>query len=154
MPESQEIRVLVAPIPGSAVIVPGSVVAEVIDFEDPKPFRDAPDWLPGELAWNGWKIPVINLAILAGTHPDTLVHARSRILVVKTLTEAASVLHLGIIISGLPRLQTVTRSNFEETGKSDVEGVFSQVKLEGQPGLLPDFDALAVAVERAVYRNS
>jgi len=145
--ESHEIRVLMAPIAGGGLLVPGSVVAEVIDFASPKPYRDAPDWLMGELEWKGWHIPIVNFARLAGTSGDNRVPPRSRILVVRTLTEDSSVLYIGLIIGGLPRFRTVTTGNLEETATTTAEGVFSHVSVEEQAAAIPDLDALARGIE-------
>ena len=60
MIDTHEIRALVAPIPGSGVLVPGSVVAEVIGYTEPDPFSNAPEWLLGEMEWNGWQVPVVH----------------------------------------------------------------------------------------------
>ena len=153
MVETHEIRALVAPIPGnSGVLVPGSVVAEVIGFSEPDPYGDAPEWLLGELEWNGWQVPIVHFAKLAGTSSENTVPPRSRILVVKTLSDAASVLHLGLVISGMPRIRKVTTGNLAEAGDSNAEGIFSHVMLEDEPAVIPDLDTLAVTIEKAVYR--
>lgn len=151
--ENQEIRALVAPIPGSSLVVPGSVVAEVVEYSDPFPFRNAPEWLPGEVAWNGWKIPLVNMALLAGTDPHAVLSPRHRFLVLKTLSDATSVLHVAVIISGLPRLQKLTRGTLEETGAAVTTGVFSHVMLGEQAGVIPDLGGLARAIEDAVYKK-
>lgn len=141
-----------APISGGSLLVPGSVVAEVIDFANPKPYRDAPDWLMGELEWNGWHIPIVNFARLAGTSADNRVPHRSRVLVVRTLSEDSSVLYIGLVIGGLPRFRIVTTGNLEETDTATAEGVFSHVSVEKQAAAIPDLDALARGIEAATKR--
>lgn len=153
MNDSHEIRALLAPIPGSGLLIPGSAVAEVIDFSRPVPFSAAPEWLLGELEWNGWQIPVVQFALLAGSDDEAEVAPRSRILVIRSLSMSSSVGFVGIVISGLPRLCTVTTGNLAETGTSDIEGVFSQVTVGDQEAIIPDLDALALAIENAVYRD-
>ena len=153
MVEIHELRALVAAIPGSSVIVPGGVVAEVMEFTEPQPLPNAPDWLPGEMSWNGWKIPIVNLGRLAGTAPDAAIPQRSRILVIKTLAEDTSILYVGIPISGLPRLQQVTRGSLVESGERTQEGIFSHVSIDGKPAVIPDLDALARLVEQGAHRN-
>jgi chemosensory pili system protein ChpC len=153
MVETHEIRALFAPIPGSGLLVPGSVVAEVIAYSEPDPFQSAPAWLLGELEWNGWQVPVVHIANLAGTSDENTVPPRSRILVVKTLSDSTSVLHVGLVISGMPKLRTVTTGNLVETGQANADGVFSHVTIEDQPAVIPDLDVLAVAIEKSVYRT-
>jgi chemosensory pili system protein ChpC len=135
------------------VVVPGSVVAEVVEYSEPKEFERAPDWLEGEISWSGWNIPLVNLARLAGTDPLAERSPRGRFLVLRTLTDASSVLHVAVMISGLPKLHKLTRGNLEETGEDTVPGVFAHVKIGDQAGLIPDLEALALTIEAAVYRN-
>ena len=153
MIDTHEIRALVAPIPGSGVLVPGSVVAEVIGYADPDPFSNAPEWLLGEMEWNGWQVPVVHFARLAGTSDESIVPPRSRILVVKTLSDSASVLYVGLVISGMPKLRKVTTGNLAEAANSNADGIFSHVTLEDQPAVIPDLDTLAVTIEKSVYRS-
>jgi len=154
MSKPSEIRCLVAPITGHQILLPGSVVAEVINYGDVQPFSNAPDWILGELEWSGWKIPVINYAVLTATSPDATLSARSRILVVKTLSMSSSINYVGIVINGLPRLRNITPDELIETGAKPAEGVFSEVTIEEQAALIPDLESLANAVEDGAYASN
>lgn len=154
MAETHELRSLLAPIAGSHILLPGSVVAEVVALNELSVFANAPEWLLGELEWNGWQVPVVNFALLAQTSHDAPVSPRSRILVVKTLTDEASVLHVGFVVSGMPRLKTLSVANIAETEADTEPGVFSHVTVDEQPAVIPDLPALAVEIEQAVYRNA
>ena len=153
MADSNEIRILLAPIPGGAVVIPSSVVAEVVDYTEPQTFGRGPEWLLGEIAWSGWKIPLVSLSRLAGTSGDTRISPRGRFLVLKTLTETSSVLHVAVPISGLPRLMRVSRGSLEEVDGETPPGIFTHVMIDEQAGLIPDLEALARTIEEAVYRN-
>ena len=153
MSETRELRTLLAPMAGSSVLVPSSVVAEVIDYHEPDFFNDAPDWLLGELKWNGWQVPVIHFALLAGTTEEVEIAQRSRVLVIKTLSESASVLHIGFVINGLPKLKNVTTSNLAEQDGPTGNGVFSHVIVDNQAAIIPDLDELAGKIETAVYTH-
>jgi hypothetical protein len=84
---------------------------------------------------------------------DDAVPDRARVLVVKTLSLSASILHIGMIIEGLPRLKNVTPANLVEKEGQTPEGVFSHVQVEDQDAVIPDLDALALAIEQAVYNR-
>ena len=154
MSEMHELRTLLAPISGSNILLPGSVVAEVVTFSELAAFAEAPEWLLGELEWSGWQIPVVHFSLLAHTSHDSSVSPRSRILVVKTMTESSSVLHVGFLISGMPRLKTLSIANLAETGSDTEPCVFSHVTVDEQPAVIPDLDELAKTIEASVYRNS
>jgi chemosensory pili system protein ChpC len=127
------------------------MVAEVVNYTDLEPYDSAPGWLLGELRWSGWQVPVVHFAQLAGTSQDDSIPERSRILVVKTLCDASSILHVGFLISGLPRIRSVSTGNLVEKGGEQGTGVYSRVMLDDQPAIIPDLDDLAVTIERAVY---
>lgn len=151
MTKVSEIRALLAPMPGGNILLPGSMIAEVVTYLDPEPFHEGPEWLLGEVKWNGWQIPVVNIALLAGTTTDDAVPPKARVLVVKTLSVEASVLHIGMIIDGLPRMKGVTLANLTEAEGETPDGVFSHVAVEDQAAVVPDLDKLALTIEKAVY---
>ena len=153
MNDAQEIRTLLAPVPGGGILLPGSVIAEVVNFEGYEPFGAGPDWLLGEIRWNGWHIPVVHFALLAGSTDDKDVPDRARVLIVKTLSREASVPHVGMIIDGLPKLKSATPDNLAEKEGETAEGVFSHVEIEGQAAVIPDLDTLALSIEQAVYTD-
>jgi chemosensory pili system protein ChpC len=153
MNTAMEVRSLIAPISGGGILLPGSMIAEVVNYAEPEAFATGPEWLLGELRWNGWQIPVVNFALLAGLTPDDAVPDRARVLVVKTFSMSASILHIGMIIEGLPRLKSVTPANLVEKEGQTPEGVFSHVQVEDQAAVIPDLDALALSIEKAVYNR-
>ena len=75
------------------------------------------------------------------------------LLVVKTLSVEASVLHIGMIIDGLPRMKSVTKANLMEAEGGAPTGIFSHVTVEDQPAVIPDLDKLALSIEKAVYTH-
>ncbi|KAA9130964.1 chemotaxis protein CheW [Marinihelvus fidelis] len=153
MPEIHEIRALLAPIEGGGVLLPGSMVAEVIDFSEPEAFSRGPDWLLGELRWNGWQVPVVDFAQLAGTGDATANLDRARVVVVKTHSETASVNLVGFLINGLPRMRNITTGNLveDDSQHEPVGGVFSRVTVDDNAAIIPDLDTLASDIEAAVY---
>ena len=153
MTELSEIRTLMAPINGGGVLLPGSVIAEVVNIGDFEAFHGGPDWLLGELRWNGWQIPMVHMAYISGATDDVAVPSGSRLLVVKLHGDSSKVMHLGIIISGMPRLKNVTPANLLEVNTDMPEGIFSEVSVDDQNALIPDLDVLAGTIESAVYSD-
>lgn len=153
MAETHEIRTLLAPVDGGTVLLPGSLVAEVIDFSEPEHFDDAPFWLLGELRWNGWQVPVVDFAQLTGDGDSTTNLDRARVIVVRTHTQSASINLVGFLINGLPKMRAVTAVNLVEDDdeREPVPGVFSHVTLDETPAVIPDLDGLASRIESAVY---
>jgi len=70
-----------APFRGGRLLLPGNVVAEVIDYQKPMPHEHGPAWLLGELEWNSWQVPIISFAMLSGSSQRDPVGSGSRILI-------------------------------------------------------------------------
>lgn len=153
MSASHELRALLAPVVGGGILLPSRVIGEVVNYVEPEPYADSPAWLLGEMRWSGWQVPVVNFALLAGTTDDDRVPDRSRILVVRTLSEASSVVHVGFIINGLPRMKNISTGNLVEREGEAGNGVFSHVSVDEHPAIIPDLDSLALLIEQAVYKH-
>ena len=151
---SKEIRSIVAPLTFGHVLVPNIAVAELMDFTMPEPLRRAPDWILGELVWNGWQVPVISFEHLISDSSANTVTAKARILVIKTLGESTQVNYIAIVIQGLPKLKKVTADNLVERLSDELpEGVFSEVSIDDLEAMIPDLGNLTRLVEDAAYGN-
>ena len=151
---SKEIRSIVAPLTYGHVLVPNIVVAELMEFTMPEPLGRAPDWILGELVWNGWQVPVISLEHLISDSSANTVTAKARILVLKTLGESTQVNYIGLVIQGLPKLKKITVDNLVEKLSDELpEGVFSEVSIDDMEAMIPDLGSLTRLVEDAAYGN-
>jgi len=152
MPESNtEIRTLLASVSGGKLLLPSSVVAEIISYTASSRPKNAPDWLLGETGWNDWKVPVISFASLAGKCEFEEATAKTRVLVVKSLSESIVTPYLGILIRGVPRMIKVGAGSLTEPKRlSDYPSVFREVTIGEEQALIPDLDKLTLMVEQAV----
>ncbi|MCW8925615.1 MAG: chemotaxis protein CheW [Xanthomonadales bacterium] len=148
----QEIRTILAPLDDGHLLLPNSAVAEVLAYKQPEPFRKAPNWLLGEIAWHGWQVPIICLEQLINKKHRNSVTPKSRILVIKTLGESTQVNYIGLLIQGLPRLKTVTPKNLGELATDDLpDALFSRVSIDDLEAVIPELSELTLAVEQAAY---
>jgi len=149
-----EIRTLLAPLTNGNVLLPNSVVGEILDFTSPLPFKHGPGWLLGEIAWRGWQVPVINYERLLNQRGNTTITSRTRILIVKTLGESTQVNYIGLVIQGLPRLKKVSADTMIERKTEDLaDSVFSEVSVDDIPAIIPELGELTRMVELAAYNN-
>ena len=150
--EEKVLRVVVAPLISGRVVLPGSVVAEVISHHPPESLKNTPAWMLGELEWNGWQVPVISYAGLMDHGCSDPVSAQTRILIFKTLSERAPVPYVGMLIQGLPRLaKLVAESLTEVRSQNCPAGVFRTVLLDEEEAVVPDLDAITQLIESAAY---
>ncbi|MFT5139773.1 MAG: chemosensory pili system protein ChpC [Lysobacterales bacterium] len=155
MPEEiAEIRTLLAPVTDGTIMLPGSVIAEVVDLPDPQPYTDAPDWLLGGMNWNEWHVPILSLSILAGVTAKEMTNARSRVLIVKSLSESSGAPYLGLLISGVPRLAKVGSDSLNNAIKPPKsQGLFSEVTFNDEQVWIPDLDEIVRLVEPQLEKN-
>lgn len=145
------IRTILGPVDGGQLMLPGSVVAEVVDFSEPKSFDDAPAWLLGQIGWQDWNVPVVSFAVLSGLAESESASSKSRILVVKSLNASSSTPYLGILINGLPKLAKVDSDSLGEINQaSEFPSVFRVVEFDGKQAIIPDLDAMAEIIQAAV----
>jgi chemosensory pili system protein ChpC len=148
----KEIRTFIAPLIDGFMMLPNSVVAEVLAFERPEPFKQAPAWLLGELGWHGWQVPVICFEQMVEKNSRTSVTPKARILIIKTLGESTQVNFIGLVIQGLPKLKKVTASSLVEKQTDNLpEILFSKVSIDDLVAVVPELGNLTYIVEQAAY---
>jgi len=148
----KEIRTIIAPLTDGHVMLPNSAVAEILDFKRPEPFKKAPPWLLGELAWHDWQIPVICYEHLLNKSKGNVVTPKARILIIKTLGESTQVTYMGLLIQGLPKLKTVSADSLVEQQTDDLpETMFSKITVDDLQAAIPELGSLTRVVEQAAY---
>jgi chemosensory pili system protein ChpC len=148
----KEIRTFIAPLIDGFMMLPNSAVAEVLAFERPEPFKQAPVWLLGELGWRDWQVPVICFEQMIEKNSRTSVTPKARILIIKTLGESTQVNFIGLVIQGLPKLKKVTASSLVEKQTDNLPKIlFSKVSIDGLEAVIPELGNLTYMVEQAAY---
>jgi len=148
----KEIRTILAPLRAGHVLLPNSAVAEILAFSRPEPFKTAPPWLLGELAWRGWQVPVICYEQLVDESNGNAVTPKARILIIKTLGESTQVNYIGLLMQGLPRLKKVSADSLVEKQTDELpETLFSKVSVDDLEAFIPELGELTRVVEQAAY---
>ena len=150
----KEIRTVMAALTDKHVLLPNAAVAEVLPYEPPEAFKDAPGWLLGELAWRGWQVPIISYLRLIDDKAGSAVTPEARILIIKTMGESTQVYYIGLVTQGVPKLKTVSVKTLIENQTDGLpEAVYSMVTIDGQIALIPELGKLTHIVEQAAYGN-
>ena len=148
----KEIRVIVAPLSHGHVLLPGSVVAEIVSHTEPEPLKNTPAWMLGELQWKGWQVPVISYAGMMNKRTRDPVTDQTRILIFKTLSEQAPVPFIGMLIQGMPRMANLDQDTLKEPKRQNCpNGVFRKVLLDDDEAVIPDLDGISQLIETAAY---
>lgn len=147
-----EVRTLLTPLTSGHLLLPNSVVAEILEYSPPRPFKQAPGWLLGELEWHGWQVPVVSFLQVINKRTQDAVTKKSRILVIKTLGESTQLNYVGLLIQGLPKIKSVTAQSLIEDKLAVKSGaVFSQVSVDEIPAFIPEIAVLTNLVEKVAY---
>lgn len=140
----REIRGVMLPITGGHVLVPGTMMAEVITFARPDPVADAPAWLLGRLAWRGWGLPVLAFSVLTGAAPAEPTE-NTRVAILKALGGHPRLPYLGVLTQGFPRLTLISNDLLVTDGEAAGEwpmGVREQVRVREELAWIPDLAAV------------
>lgn len=153
MASQGDIRGVLIQVAGARLLLPNATIAEVLSYADPEPVgADAPAWLLGRLRWRGWQVPLLAFGTLAGVAEERAVLG-SKVVVLKALAGTSRTPYFAMLTQGFPRLVTVSRQALSvEDDDADAmpRGVQARVRLNEDPALLPDLEAIEALVADAV----
>lgn len=153
MASQGDIRGVLIQVAGARLLLPNATIAEVLSYADPEPVgADAPAWLLGRLRWRGWQVPLLAFGTLAGVAEERAVLG-SKVVVLKALAGTSRTPYFAMLTQGFPRLVTVSRQTLSvEDDETDAlpRGVQARVRLNEDPALLPDLEAIEALVADAV----
>lgn len=146
-----EIRSVIIPMTGMEMLVPNATVAEVINYLEPQPVSDTPDWMLGTILWRGWQVPTISYAVLAEAVAKEST-GNARICVTKSLIGNARMPYFAILAQAFPRLTTITATDMVElASETKPIAVAGRVVLAEREVVVPDLDRLGHLVAHAAF---
>ena len=93
-----EIHCMMIPAQDATLLLPTSVMAEVMDYVEPQPIEDSPPWLFGQVEWEGRQVPVFDFsALINGADPQSP-SSRARIMVLKSLSDSNRMLPVDAVL--------------------------------------------------------
>lgn len=152
--EETTVRSLLIPVEENYLLLPSTVVAEVVTYDDPEPPpKGAPSWLLGRFNWRGQRVPAVAFEELNGGNgaaPAT----RARLMVLKALGDRPELPYIGLLAQGIPRLLSVHPDGIEDLDEpmDDALAVSVAVLVHGEPAFIPDMEYLEEEVHRALFR--
>jgi chemosensory pili system protein ChpC len=150
---AEHVRSLLLPISEYNLLLPGTMLAEVVSYVEPTPLEgqdEKLEWVLGMVPWRGQRVPLVSLeALMFGDSGDA--GSRARVAVIKALGNRRGMPYIGVLTQQIPRLITVhpdTIEALEDSDVSDYPGIQAQVLVTGEPALVPDIEYL----ENELYR--
>jgi chemosensory pili system protein ChpC len=157
MEASSNLRCLLIAVHGGQVILPSSLVAEVLPFATPLSIEQAPHWVVGAILWRNLTAPLVSLGrLIFRMPPDADIN--SRILIINALGSDRRLPHFGILATAAPRPINVQRQDLalnQKVPEADLRlpDVLSWALYQDQPTIIPDIEAIE-AVLRPLVRRS
>jgi len=140
------------PADGETLLLPTTVMEEVVDFEQPAAIDSAPPWLLGHVQWENRQVPVFSFTALINGSAVGAVTPRTKIMILKSLTDTGRVPYLGLLLGDLPHPITVKPDDLVETGDDKKAlGVFKRVALDDREAIIPDLDRVTHLVTHAAF---
>ena len=141
---AEELYSLLVPLVEDRLIVPRACVAEVVRLSRTEHVPGAPDWLVGNLDWNGRTVPVVAFeAMLGRSLPDS--STRTRVVVFHATNTALRSAYYGILTQGFPQLVRVNRDVIKvdtSAGFNDDAPVVTRVRMINEYPLIPDLERI------------
>lgn len=144
---NDEIRGVLIQAGQERVLLPNATVAEVMSRVPVEPPGEAPRWLVGQIAWHGWKVPLLSLVRFSGLgeEPPAL---NNKVIVLKALGGHPSLPYFALLTSSFPQLISVPRDGLLADAAEEAlpQGVHMRVLIGEQTALLPDLDTIEASL--------
>lgn len=140
--QAQEVRALQVPLEGINLIIPDSIILQVLNSKDIMSIPDGPKWLIGMVDWQKRKIPIISFEAAAGRQYEESQY--SRLLVIKSLNNIEKMPFYAIFLSAIPHPIRLNEENISavENVTNVAPVILSEVLVYGEQSSIPNFDVL------------
>jgi chemosensory pili system protein ChpC len=148
---SDEIRGVLIQVGEERLLLPNATVAEVLARVAIEPVEGAPEWLPGQIVWHGWNVPLVAFSRLAGLGPEPAMR-NNRVIVLKGLGQDETLPYFALLTASFPQLVSVPRDSLlADASEEDLpRGVQMRVLLGEQSALLPDLESVERMIGEAL----
>ena len=141
-----DVKCLLLPITGGYLLVPNTLVAEIVVSQKVLPAENQAQWMAGIVQWRDQELPLISYEALRGIEEAPRVEKGSRYVVLHAINSEGRYAYYAVLIQGIPHLMLVTRNkiNNDSAHSQTDQYVASYVDIEGTQAVIPDIDALEV----------
>ena len=139
----EAIQVLIVPLQGENVVIPQSVVSEVVPVPDVGGNADSRDWLRGSIEWRGTSVPLVSLELLCqNDDSDSFTHAR-RVAIIRGINQLEGAEFYAIEVHSIPHPVRLTKLDIQSTDDETHCELYQQsVKASGVFAKIINFNLL------------
>ena len=157
MEASSSLRCLIIAVQSGQIILPNSLVTEVLPFAQPLQIEKAPHWVAGAMLWRNLTTPLVSLGRLifrVAAEADI----NSRIIIVNALGNDAKLPYFGILGTSAPRPINLKRNEITpdpDIAESELRrpGILSWARYQDQAVIIPDLEAIEAVLQPLLRRS-
>ncbi|MCW8963171.1 MAG: chemotaxis protein CheW [Gammaproteobacteria bacterium] len=140
--EAKQVRGLLIPLQAIRLILPDSMIVQIVTGAEISPISNAPTWLQGTAVWQKRIIPAISFEVAANQQYRPI--ENPRLLVLKSINNIDKMPFYAITLAGIPRPARVSGENMAavENAASSSPVILNEVLIDGEPTTIPNLDAL------------
>jgi chemosensory pili system protein ChpC len=139
MTEESTIECVILPQFDSNLLLPRSIVVDVLDAEHMHIIVDLQGGIIGKLQWHGWTVPLLSFeAINNGTIPKF--NSKTKAVVLYTLGDDSTRPYIALTVQGNPKAFLLSDEDMQSKGKDkDSDFIQSRIAIRGSTeALIPD----------------
>lgn len=154
MNASSNLRCLLIAVQGGQILLPNSLVVEVLPFATPLRIEAAPQWVVGAMLWRNLTTPLVSLGrLIFRVTPEA--DLNSRIIFINALGSDSRLPHFGLLSTSVPRPLDLQRHEISldpAMAELNRPGVLSWAVYQDQPVVIPDLDAIEAVLQPLLRR--
>jgi chemosensory pili system protein ChpC len=144
------IRSLLVHLTGGQLLMPSSVVAEVLSYHEPEDKREKPAWLIGMMKWRGETIPLTSIEKMLGIEATQEPSKEQRIIILYGIYTPQTLPFYAILSKDMPTSITVGVEAQQNPKPVKKDGISASVVVENKTAWLPDFEYLENLFQQAI----
>ncbi len=141
----RSIRCLSLPLENCELLVPGTLVAEVVPYLSHTPARQDAVWMLGRIPWRGVALPLVSYEVAAGLSEKPVIGRR--IAVFNTVGGNPALPFYAIFIRAVPHLVPMDRESLAEYPSSEKSSLIrNRVEYSGKQLVVPNIDQVEAKI--------
>ncbi|MFK8028888.1 MAG: chemotaxis protein CheW [Gammaproteobacteria bacterium] len=154
--DATDINCLLIPLVDKSLLIPRANVVEVASPDALDDNHGSVPWFLGSIEVGGSLIPVVSFEGLCGGDIPPSTVGRSRVVLLRCLSDALSSRAFGIVSQGVPQLVQVSAESLTTTENTFGESlpILCQVKMASQTPVIPDVEKLEQLISDALAVTS
>ncbi|MEN8169969.1 MAG: chemotaxis protein CheW [Pseudomonadota bacterium] len=137
------VRCLILGLHGMNLLLPNTMVAEVIDTIKVTAAANTPEWLSGFVSWRGRNVALVSFEKLLGLETVQR-HDDSRMVILNTVNDKSGVSFIALEVQGLPHLSLLKHGMLEyDDNNNDAEPVvLARMVVDGESVIVPNVEVI------------